>query len=367
MAKSMLYYRENCNTDFCDKKYYQNLDFLDISENPMYFRKKEIPYEKTLNESHSIGYFKENHLIRFDCNGELLVFETHLVWEDNLVLESHTFLLGYRHNRRSTMKELLVPKPYSSFKYIYDDKSRLKEYYWKSYEDTNYGNRREKLLLQSYDYDEKGLKMIYQLLYLTNSTRGPYVIYDREKEQFMKQFTVSKMAQTNRSVRHNDGLIEFSNSHRFNTKSCPKCDYNLTYILTVNLKERKSINCTSAEELIPVLFCFECLSDQSYTLDNLNLITESQAFLVNAAYKFVGTTDEEKLDEAFLIVGGEPRWIQNNEHPNCTSCGKPMVFIMEIKSREHITNGKVHLMFGDCGSLYVFSCCENFSVKMQCT
>lgn len=52
---------------------------------------------------------------------------------------------------------------------------------------------------------------------------------------------------------------------------------------------------------------------------------------------------------------------------NTDDCEKPMMFVMEIKSREDITNGKAYLMFGDCGSLYVFSCCKSIFVTMQCT
>jgi len=366
-SESILHYQKNCNTDDCEKRYYKEFDFIYISENPMNFKKKEIPLQEVQNESNSIGYFRNGQLIRFDFNDQLTVEETYLVWEENLVCEAHTFLLRYRYNPSAQTKELLIPKLYQSYAYTYDDKSRLKEYYWKQNEKTNDSNRGEILVWQSYEYDDKGLKLIYKSLQGKDWSHGPFVLYDREKEHFMKQFTVSKRVIINCPARNNDGLVEFNNSDKYKTKTCPHCGDIQTYILTMNLNDRKSINKTSALDKMPVLFCFKCLNEQSYTLDELNLSVKTVPFLSDVSYKFVGTTDEEKLEEAFLSVGGEPRWVQNDEHPNCIACGKPMVFVMEIKSREDITNGKEHLMFGDCGSLYVFSCCKSIFVTMQCT
>lgn len=365
-SKSILYYRKHCKTDDCVKKYYKDLDYyLDISENPMNFRKKEFSLDKVQNDSYSIGYFKNGQLVRFNYNGQILAQETYLVWKDNLVREAHTFLLYYRNY--SKMRKLFIPKLYTSYAYTYDDKKRLKDYYCKNYKDKHYYIQTELLIWQGYEYDGEGLKIICRTLEGPDWRDEPFIIYDREKERFIKQFTVSKTAMINRHARNNDGLVEFNNSDKYKTKTCPHCGHNLSYILTVNLNDRKSINTALSLKKMPVLFCFKCLNEQAYSLDELNHSLETQSFLSDATYKFVGTTDEEKLEESFLSVGGKPRWVQNDEHPNCPICGKPMVFIMEIKSREELTNGEDYLMFGDCGSLFVFSCCEKVFVTMQCT
>ena len=58
-------------------------------------------------------------------------------------------------------------------------------------------------------------------------------------------------------------------------------------------------------------------------------------------------------------IGGQPIWIQGDEYPTCSTCGKQMKFIIEIRTDESLTNGIDTLAFVDSGTLYVFACCAN--------
>ena len=82
-------------------------------------------------------------------------------------------------------------------------------------------------------------------------------------------------------------------------------------------------------------------------------------------YKFKREADKELLDKAFLKIGGQPIWIQKDEHPKCSRCNKTMKFIIEIQTDENFENGVDTLAFGDRGKLYVFSCCDNVTTIPQ--
>lgn len=52
-------------------------------------------------------------------------------------------------------------------------------------------------------------------------------------------------------------------------------------------------------------------------------------------------------------LGGSPDWIQDDETPECPSCGRPMVLAAQLEE------GPVHrtaMNFGGCGNAYVFVC-----------
>jgi uncharacterized protein YwqG len=66
-------------------------------------------------------------------------------------------------------------------------------------------------------------------------------------------------------------------------------------------------------------------------------------------------------------LGGKPDWIQNDEVPGCSHCGKGMTFVAQIDSIEHDSRhnplgrdclGEQDYMFGDVGMIYVFFCFE---------
>ena len=77
-------------------------------------------------------------------------------------------------------------------------------------------------------------------------------------------------------------------------------------------------------------------------------------------------------------LGGEPNWEQNDETPQCPSCGEEMTFVAQIDSINHDTESNPHhidclsdeqkFMFGDVGMIYVFFCfdCLETTSVMQC-
>src|ERR1700732_4024473 len=72
-------------------------------------------------------------------------------------------------------------------------------------------------------------------------------------------------------------------------------------------------------------------------------------------------------------LGGEPDWIQDDDTPECASCGEPMVFVAQIDSIENenehnpvdldcLGHKEPDYMFGDVGMIYVFfcfNCCQS--------
>lgn len=74
-------------------------------------------------------------------------------------------------------------------------------------------------------------------------------------------------------------------------------------------------------------------------------------------------------------LGGDPDWVQEDEVPDCPSCGEKMTFVAQLDSIEHDSpfnphridclSDQQHFMFGDVGMIYVFfcfDCCETKSV-----
>ena len=78
-------------------------------------------------------------------------------------------------------------------------------------------------------------------------------------------------------------------------------------------------------------------------------------------------------------LGGDPRWIQQDETPSCSACFQPMSFVGQIDSVEHDADnnplrvdcirGNADYMFGDVGLTYVFFCfdCLTTQSVFQCT
>ena len=56
-------------------------------------------------------------------------------------------------------------------------------------------------------------------------------------------------------------------------------------------------------------------------------------------------------------LGGQPDWVQSEETPSCTDCGKIMMFYGQLDS--------IGDDFGlaDCGMVYVFVCLDCFTTK----
>jgi hypothetical protein len=66
-------------------------------------------------------------------------------------------------------------------------------------------------------------------------------------------------------------------------------------------------------------------------------------------------------------LGGMPKWIQNEETPDCPGCSRPMDFVAQIDSIDGINGTDGPFMFGDCGLIYVFYChdCNEASTVVQ--
>ncbi|MFO0978051.1 MAG: hypothetical protein U0996_16715 [Planctomycetaceae bacterium] len=57
--------------------------------------------------------------------------------------------------------------------------------------------------------------------------------------------------------------------------------------------------------------------------------------------------------------GGQPRWIQFTDYPNCEECGSPMPFIGQIDSigLANCEKTRNSFQFNDAGMIYIFHCC----------
>jgi uncharacterized protein YwqG len=70
------------------------------------------------------------------------------------------------------------------------------------------------------------------------------------------------------------------------------------------------------------------------------------------------------LTDYATLIGGYPRWIQNDSVQTCNICHAEMEFFAQIDSEE-----AANLMWGDTGSVYLFRCPEHkteFKLELQC-
>ncbi|MDR2926241.1 MAG: hypothetical protein LBU76_09910 [Azoarcus sp.] len=347
--------QKKCIIDDCKIKYYKNLNFIDVFENIYSATKKKSTAFSNVEESgYSIGYFRDDRLIRLDNVGDAIIpNETYFIWNGAILVEAHTYYTGFKYGKRITNK----PTLHASFYYEYEN-SMLKQITWLSYEDKTYYYSDAMRILYTYEYDKKGLLFIHKTIQGKNWTEPITCIeFDRNKENFLKHYTVSKIALINTDSKTNDGLVDFNNRDDFKTKKCFQCESSLTYILSIDLEAKKLHRKVLPISKIPVLHCFECGCEQHYSMDELNTAISGRSYMENTAYRFIKTAVEDRLANAFIVIGGKPDWIQDDAYPFCRLCGKPMIYIMEIKSWEERTNTEYHLMFGDEGSLFVFTCC----------
>ena len=102
---------------------------------------------------------------------------------------------------------------------------------------------------------------------------------------------------------------------------------------------------------------YEVLPEFRVTLTRLELGEE--AYPRDGSYDWLGQRTK---------LGGEPDWDQHDERPMCPSCEKPMSFVAQIDSVEHLSKTNPHgvdpigpnqkWMFVDVGMIYVFYCFE---------
>lgn len=77
-----------------------------------------------------------------------------------------------------------------------------------------------------------------------------------------------------------------------------------------------------------------------------------------------GLSRAEALDDYATLVGGYPRFVQNEATPTCTECGERMQFLAQIDSED-----EADLMWGDVGLVYLFECPghpQHFVLELQC-
>lgn len=348
----------------CHLKYYEDLDFFDLSDDIKKLnKKKDKPLAEITTPYHSIGYFLENKLIRIDQVGtNNIPTETYIIWEKEVVKEAHEYYLGMRWGKKISNRTQLS----ASWFYTYED-NQVKKVVWIDYEDRKYGNHGEMKVTYDYEYDSKGLLFIRQTTMGTGKQwKEPdvHTSYNREKETFLKSCTITKTPLIAREAKLSDDIIKFTPTDNTSTCNCNKCAKPLSYIATVHLGDKFNVKNIKITQ-VPVLYCFDCMETQHYNANRLEVQLSNKTAFTTNNFKFARTTDKEELQNAFLKIGGQPAWIQGDEHPQCPSCSKTMKFIIEINTAENLTNGVDTLAFGDSGKLYVFACCDHIATVPQ--
>ncbi len=70
------------------------------------------------------------------------------------------------------------------------------------------------------------------------------------------------------------------------------------------------------------------------------------------------------LEDFATLLGGYPKWVQNESVQTCNICQRKMEFFAQIDSES-----AADLMWGDCGLVYLFRCPEHkseFKLELQC-
>lgn len=346
---------KNYDWNVCEKRFYDSLDFVDLFENYAAINRKKTISKSSINLNHyAIGYFHKNRLVRIETLGEKAIhLDTYLIWENDLLLNVLSFNNGIFYGKRYSNS---IVKQNSWF-YKYED-SRISEIKWILHADKVFFKRDELITNYEYKYDNEGLSIIYKTIEGDKLFEkiGKVILYDREKENFLKNCTISKTPLISKESKISDGIVDFKNL--IHSKVCDSCGKPLTQILSLNLIDKRLNNKLINNQIIPVLYCFDCMATQQYSLSDLEIAENGYKPFTERDYKFSKESNEEKTKESFLKIGGQPDWIQDEEHPHCEKCNSLMKFIGQISANEQMTNGRDYLAFGDSGKLYVFSCCS---------
>lgn len=337
--------QRQCSIDGCEKRYYKNLSFLELCDSPNATIKRKSLTQESAEAigSYTVGYFQNGQMIRLDEFGPYNESETYILRKDGLCREAHTFL-----TKCWSSKAPIPPQKDYSYRYQYNEQGQICQIDQISY-DCPFLCRIETRTQKNFIYDQAGLRQILAKCFVPGKAPESLIFYDCEREKALREATIFQKSQAFRGKKLADAPVDFVNRDNFGSKYCPHCGERLEYILTADLSAVNGAHPGRLITKLPVLFCQSCLSDQEYTLDELVLPPSP---LVDNLPQALPTT-----------FGGIPKWIQCEDHPDCPCCGKPMVFVMEVKSQER---GLHPVMFGDCGSLYVFTCCEHVAVRMQC-
>jgi len=346
---------KNYDWTVCEKRFYDNLDFVDLFENIAIINRKKTISESSINLNHySIAYFHKNRLVRIETLGEKAIHsDTYLIWENEFLINALSFNNGIFYGKRYSNS--IVAQ--NSWFYKYED-GRITEIKWILHADKVFFKLDELITNYEYKYDKLGLSIIYKTIEGDKLFEkfGKVILYDREKENFLKNCTIAKTPLISIESKKSDGIVDFKNL--MYRKVCDFCGKPLTQILSLNINDKRLNNKLVYGQIIPVLYCFDCMATQQYSLLDLdNVKSQCKPFTVKD-YKFSKESNEEITKESFLKIGGQPDWIQDEEHPHCEKCNSLMKFIGQISTNEELTNGKDCLVFGDSGKLYVFFCCD---------
>lgn len=358
-------FRKTFQAEICAVKYYDELDFLDLFQNLNGIKRKKSKELKDITNTHCIGYFLDGKLIRIDSVGGQIPRETYLIYENENIKEAHEFFLGSIQEK----KIINTVDLHSSWFYFYEN-NVLNKIKWIHYEDRKYYDHPELTSIYDYEYDAKGLLFIHQTIkgkaaFWRKPVISVATIYDRERELFLKECTITQSPLVNTITNISDNVIDFKIHNNTKSCSCFKCGKILTYIASINLLDKRFNSKKIFTTSLPILYCFDCLEDQEYKPVNLNREIENRKAFTEGNYKFKSSIVSEILIQAFLKIGGQPIWVQNDEHPKCSNCQGTMKFVMEMKTDEELTNGEEALVFGDDGKLYVFACCDFVKIISQ--
>ncbi len=346
----------------CDKKYFDSLTYIDLFDNLTFIQKNRVIGKQTKElNSCNVGYFLGGQLLRIEIIEKDIPQEnTFLIWENGRLIKTYLFNLGYFFGR--PVNDGIQLRDSWTYEYSNNELISLR---WITYKSKRYNVANDLYIDYKYDYDDSGLKFIYKSITTDNNSNIlDCILFDREKEKFLKTSTIIRTPLTERKSKESDNVIDFA-LKQSKVAYCQSCGQQMTYILSINLNDKRFNRNKINLDSIPVLHCFDCLESQSYKPATLAETPITNSSFTEQKFVFKRETNEEKEKNSLLKIGGQPNWIQNAEHPTCECCNSPMKFIAEINTDENLTNGNAVLAFGDSGKLYVFACCDNVSCIPQ--
>ena len=346
----------------CEKKYFDSLTYIDLFDNLTFIQKNRVTGKQTEDlNSCNVGYFSGGQLLRIEIIKKGISQEnTFLIWENGKLIKAYLFNLGYFFGR--PVNDGIRLRDTWDYEYYENRLIRLRH---TSYKSKRYNVSNDLYIDHKYEYDDEGLKFIYKSI--TNSKKLNIlkgVLFDREIEKFLKTCTITKTPLTERKSKESDNVIDFV-VNQLKVANCQSCGQPMTHILSINLNDKRFNRNKIDLDSIPVLHCFDCLESQSYKPETLAVTPITSSSFTEQKFIFKRETNEEKEKNSLLKIGGQPNWIQNDEHPICECCNSSMKFIAEINTDENLTNGNAVLAFGDSGKLYIFACCDNVNCIPQ--
>jgi hypothetical protein len=375
-------FRNRYDWQALEKRYYDNLDFINYFEKPEKIRRKKqiLESEVSNRKYYSICYLTdEGYVVRIDKVGGYMPTETHLIWQKQNLIEVYEFALG----DRGMTKVYTQPQPVNYWTYKYDDQGLVSQIFMVDFEDFTYYAHGKNELRIRYEYDQNGLARSYRQLfnfppplYRPEPVYKEFLFYDRDYQDTLSKSTVCKTPYRSTCRKPKKAVLFKRQIYTLALKKvpvCPKCGEAMDYVGYVDLRDPRIKKKSSLVD-IPIFFCFNCLQWETFTFDfqnkpNFKDVQENDIRLFpEAEIDFIKATGKEEEDQntSLVKIGGMPNWIQDEEWPICPDCKNKMLFVCQINTDENISNGKYCQVFGDSGMLYVFTCCKYISTVMQC-